>query len=316
MSSSSSGRRYGKLLNPMRDRPSLAIACASGGYRVAFIQGALNILENANVKADVYAGTSGSVIPAALAAVGEHRRYGLNYIKGLLEYKSLGKGMSGVFLESVRVWEPFLRELVWQPGRPRFVVPVSAVVTAEATEQTQGTAARRLGRNLLLAAARHDNSWARTHLHLSLFDTRAASLLLRLTLYNFSEVAYASSRMLHAWDTPAWIAGRPYIDGSYTCSCPALELAAMGYDEIIAISPECGTLFHDLFGTSEIPMVWHDTAIHIIQPDVDLKALGIDYTQASHGGLLAAYHHGEEQGRKFLYKWGRTAGSWLWLHLA
>ncbi len=281
------------------------LTCASGGYRVAFFQGVLNIFESANIRADVYAGTSGSVIPAAFAAIGQHKHHGLTYLKGLLKYKSFGMGMSGVFLESIQVWEPLIREQVWQPGRPRLVVPVSAVKTPEAMDQTQGKASRRLGRNLLLAATCHDNSWGEAHLSLELFDTHSSDSDLRLTPENFNEVAYASSRMLHAWDVPAWIDHRPYIDSSYTCSCPALELAAMGYDEIIAISPECGAFYHDLFGTREIPLVWHDTPIHRIQPEVDLEECGVNYTQATEDGLLTAYCLGEENGIRFLSEWRR-----------
>jgi hypothetical protein len=284
---------------------SLAIACASGGYRVAFIQGVLNSLERARIRADVYAGTSGSVIPAALAAIGQHDQYGLAYIKGLLAHKSLGKGMSGVFLESIRFWEPLVCQQLWQPGRPRLVVPVSAVLTPEAAEQTQGETriSRRLGRKLLLASARHDRDWIDANLGLELFDSHAINPRLCLTSGNFSAVAYASSRMLYAWDVPAWIENRPYIDASYTCSCPALELAALGYEEVIAISPEYGLVFHDLFGTQEIPAVWHGTPIHIIQADFDLQEQGVDCTQATEAGLLNTYRHGEEKGRTFLAEW-------------
>jgi hypothetical protein len=283
----------------------LAIACASGGYRVAFIQGVLNTLEKAKIKADVYAGTSGSVIPAALAAIGQHEQHGLAYIKGLLEYKSRGMGMSEVFLESIREWEPFICPQLWQRGSPRLVVPVSAVMTSEAAQQTQGNAkvSRRLGRNLLLASARHDRSWVNANLSLELFDAHATNPSSRLTADNFHDVAYASSRMLYAWDLPAWIEERPYIDASYTCSCPALELAAMGYGEVIAISPEYGPFYHDLFSTREIPAVWHDTPIHTIQPDIDLKELGVHCTQTTEAGLLNAYRHGEEKGLTFLSKW-------------
>ena len=290
---------------------SLAIACASGGYRVAFIQGVLDVLEGANLRADAYAGTSGSVIPAALAAIRQHEQYGLAYLKGMLEYKSLGRGMSGVFLESIRVWESRVRQQVWQPGRPRLVIPVSAVVTSEAAEKTQGDAetSRRLGRNLLLASARHDRSWVSAYLRLELFDTQSADPGLRLRPENFSEVAYASSRMLHAWDIPAWIENRPYIDASYTCSCPALELASMGYDEIIAISPECGPFYHDLFSTREILADWQGTPIHTIQPNVDLKVFGVQCTQATKEGLLAAYHHGEEISHRFLARWRQQTSS-------
>jgi predicted acylesterase/phospholipase RssA len=282
---------------------SLAIACASGGYRVAFIQGVLSTFEKVGLQAEAYAGTSGSVIPAALAAIRQHERHGLAYIKGLHEYKALGRGMSGVFLESIRFWEPLVRKELWQPGRPRLLIPVSAVVTREASALTQGTAVRRLGRQLLLNAAQQDNRWVQAHLSLELFDTQAVEPALRLTPDNWSEVAYASSRMLHAWDIPAWIDERPYIDGSYTCSCPALELAAMGYDEIIAISPENGIFYHDLFATQAIPSVWGDTLIYTIQPEIDLKAVGIDYTQATEEGLVTAFQLGEAQGLQFLSTW-------------
>ena len=44
------------------------------------------------------------------------------------------------------------------------MIPVSVVVSEEATALTQGAGARRLGRRLLLAAGRGDDSWARQHL--------------------------------------------------------------------------------------------------------------------------------------------------------
>jgi hypothetical protein len=183
------------------------------------------------------------------------------------------------------------------------VIPVSAVLTQEAAELTQGKSSRRLGRSLLLAAACHDISWADAHLCLELFDTHAVENRLRLTPGNFNQVAYASSRMLHAWDVPAWIDGRPYIDASYTCSCPALELAAMGCDEVVAISPECGPFYHDLFSDCEMPSEWEGAVIHTIQPDVDLGQLGVHCTQATEDGLLAAYHLGEEKAHIFQTAW-------------
>jgi hypothetical protein len=187
------------------------------------------------------------------------------------------------------------------------VVPASAVVTSEAARQTQGNAkvSRHLGRELLLASARHDRRWVEVHVSLELFNTQAADSSLRLTPETFAEVAYASSRMLYAWDIPAWIENRPYIDASYTCSCPALELAAMGYDEVIAISPEYGPVYHDLFSTRAIPSIWHDTPIHFIQADADLNEFGVHCTQATEAGLLNAYRHGEEKGHKFLSEWSQ-----------
>jgi hypothetical protein len=279
---------------------TLAIACASGGYRVAFTMGVLTALEQAGLRADAYAGTSASVIPAALAAVGDIGSVAHDYAKAMLDYKTLGKGMSGVALESLTVWGPLLHERLFQPGMPRFCIPVSTVMTTQAVDQTQSSQARRLGRNLLLAAARHDSSWAKAHLKLELFDTQATDPSLCLTPDNFDAVAYASTRMLHAWDIPAWIAGRAYVDGSYTCMCPARELAALGYDEVIAISTEIGSLHTDLFANEEVPDHWHNVPIRLIRPDIDPKDLGADFTDATAAGLLATYRHGEEKGQTFL----------------
>ena len=58
--------------------------------------------------------------------------------------------------------------------------------------------------------ARGDRSWADSHLQAHLFDTAAYDEQHRLTSANMDEVIYASTRMLHTWHIPAWVAGRPY----------------------------------------------------------------------------------------------------------
>ena len=40
--------------------------------------------------------------------------------------------------------------------------------------------------------------------------------------------------------------------------------------------------------------------IHTIQPDVDPKELGVDFTDATVEGLVAVYRHGEEKGKEFI----------------
>lgn len=279
---------------------TLAIACQSGGYRVSFIMGVLSAFEAAGLRADAYAGTSASAVPAALATIGQIGAVAPEYGKSMVQYKALGQGMSGVALESLKRWGPFIRERLFQPGMPRLCVPTSAVITPEAAEQTQGKQARRLGRTLLLAAAQHDRTWANANLRLELFDTASADPALRLTPENVDEVAYASTRMLHAWDIPAWIAGRPYIDGSYTCACAALEMADLGYDEVIAIATDASTLHRDFFGDSPIPGVWKGVPIQVVRPSIDPGTLGADFTEATEAGVAAVYRHGEEVGRQFL----------------
>ena len=69
-----------------------------------------------------------------------------------------------------------------------------------------------------------------------IFDT-AGEGKTKLRRENFEEVAYASTRMLHAWDEPAEIAGEAYVDASYTCSCPVYEVVALGYKKIVVAAP-------------------------------------------------------------------------------
>jgi hypothetical protein len=57
--------------------------------------------------------------------------------------------------------------------------------------------------------------------------------------------------MLHAWTIPAGVDGAPYVDASYTCACPALELAALGHAQVIAVSVDPSPLSHDLFARAD-----------------------------------------------------------------
>jgi hypothetical protein len=139
-----------------------------------------------------------------------------------------------------------------------------------------------------------------THLALHLFDTAAPLGGHRLTVENFDAVAYASARMLHAWDVPASVEGRAYVDASYTCVCPAREIAAAGYDEVIAVACEPGPLYHDLFRTELLSETANGTPLHLVQPEVDPREMGVDYMDADESGLIEAYRHGYERGRHFL----------------
>jgi predicted acylesterase/phospholipase RssA len=135
-----------------------------------------------------------------------------------------------------------------------------------------------------------------------LFDTRGTPAL---TPANFAEVAYASSRMMHAWDIPATIEGRPYVDASYLCSIPVEEVGALGAERIIAISADPPqTRFADMFGTRTVPERVGATPVHFISPQIDPATLGADFTDATHEGLSAVYAHGEEVGRAFCAEFG------------
>jgi hypothetical protein len=49
------------------------------------------------------------------------------------------------------------------------------------------------------------------------------------------------------------VSGAPFVDASYTCFCPAVELAELGCREVIAISPEAGVLYRDFFHSRSCP---------------------------------------------------------------
>ncbi|MBW4684086.1 MAG: hypothetical protein KME40_03095 [Komarekiella atlantica HA4396-MV6] len=280
---------------------SLGIACASGSFKGVFVHGVLSAFESLNNRANVYAGASSSTLITACAAIGKACEVGVEYWYQATKFlEQSGSNMSQTVLQSIREYAPMLRAYLFLPDTPRLMIAASTVVTPEGAEETQGNRARRLGRQLLVYAARGDRTWVDQHLKTHLFDTAASEDILQLNANNFDEVAYASTRMLHAWDIPAWVNKQPYIDASYTCSCPAVELAQLGCSEVIAVATEPGDLYRDLFQTALVPSSWKDVPIHIIRPDVDLKELGVDFTSATIDGLLIAYQHGENKGKEFI----------------
>ncbi len=54
-----------------------------------------------------------------------------------------------------------------------------------------------------------------------------------------------------------------------------------------------------IFQTQKIPDIFHGAAIQIVWPDMDVKELGVSFTNASQDGMLAGYQYGLEKGRKF-----------------
>lgn len=283
----------------------LAIACGSGGYRTVFIHGVLSAFEAAGLRADAYAGTSASVLAVASAAIGESQLVGVDYWQhGLALKEVVANGMSDISLTTIAEKSPALLQKLFLSESPRFFVPVSAVVTSAGAEQTQGAGARKLGRQLLLSAARRQaHEWVEANLELHLFDSQGE--VHPLTPANFAEVAYASSRMMHAWDIPATVEGKPYVDASYLCSIPVVEVVEQGdYEAVIAISADPpGPLYRDIFGTRTVPDTYQGVAIHQIVPEVDPAQLGADFTDATPEGLQAAYDQGQKQGQAFLATW-------------
>jgi hypothetical protein len=239
----------------------------------------------------------------AAAAVGMAGHLGsLYWQEGLRLLSNPGTGMSGMVLAGIEAVGPMVAGRLFRPGMPRFLIAANSV-DEDAAPQTQGPGARRLGRRLLIEAGRGDRRWVDAHLNLQLFDTSGEPAL---TAANFAAVAYASSRMLHAWDVPAWVGGAPYVDAFYTCNCPAVPLAERGCAGVIALANE-PVLYADIFGAKRVPERWQGATIHVVAPEVEPSELGVSYTQATPEGLAALLAHGRERGRLFLRDFERGA---------
>jgi hypothetical protein len=282
----------------------LGIACGTGGFKGVFLTGVLHAFETRRLRADMYAAASSSVLPAGYAALG--RSLGAGYWhKGLQLVEREGLGMSAMILISLGAYGPYLRERLFLPGAPRFLIAANRVMTDTGRATTQGAEGRRLGRKLLLAAAGRDPAWADDNLSLHVFDSQAGSARLdpavdRLDPGNFGAVAYASTRMLHAWDIPAWLGAEAYVDAAYTCACPAVPLAERGCRKVLAVLNEPGPPYLDLFGARLLPERWNSAEIQVIQPEVDPAELGVEYTTATPEGIDAVFGHGLEVGARAL----------------
>jgi hypothetical protein len=141
-----------------------------------------------------------------------------------------------------------------------------------------------------------------------MFDT-SADAAERLVPSTFRDVAYASTRMLHAWRIPASIGTRAFIDASYTVGFPALELASSGTQRIVAIATGVGEAYRNLYRRGTLGESAGGIPIDLVAPEVDLKELGVDFTTASAEGLERAYAHGREMADRWLRSRGDVTGS-------
>ena len=283
---------------------SLAVATPVGSFKGAFAHGVLTGLEEAGIVADAYAAASSSVIPASWAAIGQAGKLGVDYwLAGLSALQQPEANMSKVVQRGIRIFSQHLHQHLYQPQTAKLYIATNAVIDRAAAAETQSHLAQDLGKRLLRASVNQDRSWVDANLRLTLFSTQASESTYSITPNNFPAVAYASSRIMHAWELPAWIDGKPYVDAAYTCLCPAMAMVKAGYQQTIAISNEPGIMYQDMFHIDPIPNYSHHTPIHIIRPDVHLKELGVDFTRATPDGLIAVYNHGLTKGLQFAHQW-------------
>lgn len=278
-----------------------AIACGGAGYKAAFANGVLAAFETHGVRVAGYAGSSAAALPAAAAAAGNVAEHGTELWLRAMELLALpGNGMSDVLLAAIAALRPGVAPAFAPRAGVRLCIAASAVHTVAGVLETQGPRAGALGRRLLVHADRHDRSWATEHLALHLWDTGATERSRQLTFDNVADALYGGARLLHACAIPAEVDGLPYVDAIYTCAVPALELAALEFREVIAVAPEPGPVYRDLFRTSVIPeMAWR-SRIRIIRPRVTPKSLGVEETVASERGLHDLYDHGLDEGLRFI----------------
>ncbi len=280
---------------------NFAIACMSGTLKGVFIQGVLNAFEEAGLKAGAYASTSSSTVPTTYAAISKLRKQGLgNWDESNDILSKPGNSMSNVVLHGIEIYSPLVIEKLKSNELSRLMIVCSYVNNAEAKKLTQGDSAVSLGRKLIIKGARHKSDWRDENLELHVFDTQSDNKELKLTADNYKQVAYATTRMLHAWHIPATINGKPYIDGTYTCTIPIETLAEKGYKNIIAIATEPGDIYKDFFSDEPFNNEVSDSRVYWIKPEENLKNLGVDFTKAAKYGIENVFTYEITLGDKFI----------------
>jgi hypothetical protein len=279
-----------------------AIACGGVGFKAAFAHGVLTALESRGFRAAAYAGGSLAAIPAMRAAAGVASAAGVTpWVTMLATARRSNSGMSEAVLADIAAFHPAIAKArLFSKNAPRLCVATTAVHTVAGAIETQGPRAGTLGRRLLVHAGRHDRTWASEHLSTHMWDSGASERSHRLTSDNIDEVLYASTRLLHGWEQPAEIDGMPFVEAVYTCGCPAMEVAALGFRDVIAIGSETGPIYRDLFHTAVVPAMAWRSRVHLIRPSLSPKSLGVEELTATEHGLVSFYDHGLDQGLRFI----------------
>lgn len=283
----------------------IGIACASGTFKGVFTHGVLAAFEKSKFTPMVIGCSSSSTASGCFFVAKEVQNIGVDYWKDVVTMRNEGISMSEITNESIKKYGDLFKGVILKSeNAPYLSIATSHVINEEAAEKTQTEAAKRFGRKLLLSAMKKDRTWVDNNLSTVYFSNKFLKNNKALTNENFEEVLYATTRMLHEWDEPAWIDGQPYIDASYTCSCMVEEMQRINCDLIIAIGTEPNGLFTDLFMKNSVE---ENKKIKMILPDYNLKTVGVDFTQATIEGIDIAYEHGYEKGLEFITRYKAPA---------
>ena len=287
----------------MENTNKVAVCCMAGGYKNAFTQGVLTAFEENGLIADVYTACSSSTLIAAFAAFRGMGQLNLTLWKnGYAISQEDGGDQSQAMLQSIQQLSPTIKSNLWEPSSSRLVIATSRIITSDAAAAAQSEGAKRLGQMLLLNAMRHKTEWKDKNLESELFGTNTDGRTRLLTKENFNEVAYATTRMLHAWKIPASIENCAYIDGSYTSHFPTKFLSELKCGRIICISAEKEKVFTNIFMQEEIPFQIDGVLVDVIKPDIDLKEVGLDFYKITEEGLNIGYKHGYKKGVMYINK--------------
>lgn len=285
----------------MKNFDNMAICCLSGGYKSAFTHGVLTAFEENNLTASVYTACSSSTLITAFATFKEIGKLDLTLWKNGYKISQEDNGdQSQAMLRTIQKLSPEIIDNLWKPSSSRLLITTSCVKTDAAVAVTQSDSAKRLGQMLQINALRHKSDWKDENLELVLFDTHSDSRTKLLTKDNFNDVAYATTRMLHAWKVPASVDNQAYIDGSYTSHCPIGFLATLKPKRIVCICTEKEKPFFNLFGNEEVPSQIDGVCIDFIKPDFDLKDVGLDFYTIADDGLENGYKHGYQKGLSYI----------------
>lgn len=285
----------------MKNFNNIAICCMSGGYKSAFTHGVLTAFEENDLTASVYASCSSSTLITAFAAFKQIGELDLTLWKNGYKTSQDNNGdQSLAMLHTIQRLSPEITKKLWEPSSSRLLITTSHVKTDDAVVVTQSENAKRLGQMLLINALRHKTEWKDENLELVLFDTHLDPRTKPLTIDNFNDVAYATTRMLHAWKIPAYVDKQAYIDGSYTSHCPIDFLVKLKPNRIICICTEKEKQFFNIFGNEEVPSQMDGICIDFIKPDFELKEVGLDFYSIADYGLENGYELGYKKGLSYI----------------
>ena len=265
-------------------KANFTVACSAGGFKGVFVHGVLAALEAAGLRASAYAASSVSVFPAGAAVVGRIREEGLAQWTGALAVlEATGRPQAMIDWLTRGLMERTKAHL-FQPTASNL-----AIVASQARADLSPDL--RLGRQLLLAAARHQGEWARQRFSAVSFDSRLGTL----NPDNLLKVVQASTRLLHIWGEAVELEGQRLLDASYSWACPAPALLAYLDGPLVVLATDPGPVQLDIFGTP-LPQFDHI----LVSPDFAPESVGVEILRASPTGLSTLHEHGLEQGQKLI----------------